>query len=144
MTPAALFSAANLLALTGWLALAFNAWRRREPMLWPARLVPVALALLYLVTVVPLLAAGAPDFGKLESVQALFADSRWALAGWVHYLAFDLLVGGWQVREAAARHMPRAVLLVCLFLTFMFGPVGWLLFLAARRLGASKEISHAS
>jgi ABA4-like protein len=38
-----------------------------------------------------------------ESVSALF-ENPWALlAGWTHYLAFDLFIGGWEIRDAQRR-----------------------------------------
>lgn len=144
MTPALLFTLANALAASGWLVLAANALMRRGPMLWPARIVPLVLAAGYLFTVAPLLVRGGADFGSLATVQALFANPHWALAGWVHYLAFDLLVGSWQTREALVRHVPRGVLLVCLFLTFMLGPVGWLLFIGVSRFIAPQEAGHGA
>ena len=55
-----------------------------------------------------------------------------ALAGWVHYLAFDLLVGAWEARTARREALPHPVLLPCLALTFLFGPLGLLLFLSVR------------
>jgi len=48
------------------------------------------------------------------------------LAGWVHYLAFDLFIGSWEVEDAAANGIPHWLLLPCLFLTLMVGPVGLL------------------
>jgi Domain of unknown function (DUF4281) len=54
------------------------------------------------------------------------------LAGWVHYLCFDLLVGCWEVRDAHGRGVPHLLVMPCLFLTFMFGPAGWLLYQGVR------------
>ena len=143
MTPSTLFSLANALAASGWLVLAANALMRRGPMLWPARIVPVGLALGYVAVVAFQLPKGGVDFGSLAGVQSLFGHPWWVVAGWVHYLAFDLLVGSWQTREAPALGMPRALLLACLFLTFMFGPVGWLLFIVASRWLARQGARHA-
>lgn len=134
MTPSNLFALANALAASGWLVLLVNALMRRAPMPWPARIVPIVLALGYVAVVASQLPGGGVDFGSLAGVQSLFGNPWWVVAGWVHYLAFDLLVGSWQVREAPARGVPRALLVVCLFLTFMFGPVGWLLFVVSSRL----------
>jgi hypothetical protein len=47
----------------------------------------------------------------------------------VHYLAFDMLVGLWIARTAAARGIPHVFALPCLALTFLFGPAGFLAFL---------------
>ena len=39
-------------------------------------------------------------FDTLANVQLLFTQSEIAMAGWLHYLAFDLFMGAWIVREA--------------------------------------------
>ncbi len=138
-SPATLFQLANLLALSGWLVLLANALMRRDAMLWPARIVPLALAVAYLVTVAPLLPGSKVDFGSLAGVQALFGNSWWVLAGWMHYLAFDLLIGCWQTGQA----LRRGLLVICLFFTFMFGPVGWLLFIVLTRFFAKEQVRVA-
>jgi hypothetical protein len=65
-------------------------------------------------------------------VKALFASDALLLAGWIHYLAFDLFIGAWEVRTARAEGIPHLLVLPCLVLTFLLGPVGLLLFLALR------------
>lgn len=62
----------------------------------------------------------------------LLAKPELALAGWVHYLAFDLFVGGWEVRTAHAEAIPFIFVIPCLVLTFLFGPAGLLAFAALR------------
>jgi hypothetical protein len=59
----------------------------------------------------------------------LFTDHWLVLAGWVHYLAFDLFIGSWQVRDARRNRVPFLLVLPCLLLTFLFGPIGLLLYL---------------
>jgi hypothetical protein len=54
------------------------------------------------------------------------------LAGWTHYLAFDLIVGSWEVRDARERGISHWLVVPCLALTFMFGPVGFLAYQALR------------
>ena len=73
---------------------------------------------------------------------ALFTNPEIALAGWLHYLAFDLLIGAWEVRTARREAIPHLLVLPCLALTFLFGPAGFLPFLAlraARRLASPQE-----
>jgi Domain of unknown function (DUF4281) len=65
-------------------------------------------------------------------VAALFTNRWLLLAGWVHYLAFDLLIGSWETRDAQERGVPHLLLVPCLFFTFMFGPAGWLLYMGIR------------
>ena len=76
--------------------------------------------------------------GSLPAVAELFADRWLLLAGWVHYLAFDLLVGRWEAEDAARHGVSPWLATPCLGLTFMFGPIGWLAYLATRRVIAAR------
>jgi hypothetical protein len=71
-------------------------------------------------------------FSSLSSVALLFQNRDLLLAGWVHYLAFDLLVGSWEVRDAQRIGIRHYLVVPCLVLTFLFGPAGWLLYLLLR------------
>ena len=46
------------------------------------------------------------------------------LAGWIHYLAFDLFVGSWEVSDSRAEGIHHLLVIPCLLLTFMAGPAG--------------------
>lgn len=72
------------------------------------------------------------SFWSLRGVMGLFKSPRFVLAGWVHYLAFDLVAGLFIVSNAAHYNMPHWMLIPCLFMTLMFGPAGLLLYLALR------------
>jgi hypothetical protein len=56
------------------------------------------------------------------------------LAGWVHYLAFDLFVGAWIARTTVQSQLSRLVLVPILPLTFLFGPAGFVAFELTRRI----------
>ena len=127
-----LFSTANLLAMSGWVAL-LVAPRWRPANWWYAGLaIPALLAVGY----TALLAVHAPGasggFSSLAGVAWLFETRGVLLAGWVHYLAFDLFLGAWMCRRGAADGMNPWLLRLCLPPTFLAGPVGLLLFLALR------------
>lgn len=133
MTPDAVFSAASSTAMLSWLLLIV------QPRAWwvhliTGRLVPIAFAVLYAVILVPRFGGSDGGFDSLAAVQRLFADPWLLLAGWIHYLAFDLLTGVWEARDAARRGVPHWMVIPCLLLTFMFGPVGWLLYLGVRKM----------
>jgi Domain of unknown function (DUF4281) len=97
LEPDRVFSIASGLALLGWIALAASpASARWAPLArrLAGRWLPLALAVLY----AAMLAThwrGEGGFGSLAEVQALFAVPGALVAGWVHYLAFDLFVGAW-------------------------------------------------
>jgi hypothetical protein len=94
----------------------------------------VALAMLYAALIGVYFTRSQGGFGSLADVAVLFATPGVLLAGWVHYLVFDLLVGSWERREAERLALSRFALAPCLLLTFLFGPLGWLLFLAVRHV----------
>jgi len=132
--PEQLFSLANAVALAGWVALvAAPRWRAAATHV-AGFLVPGLLAAVYVVLVVLRLPDASGGFATLADVAALFADPWLLLAGWVHYLAFDLFVGAWEVRDARRRQIPHLFVVPCLVLTFLLGPVGFLAYLALRRL----------
>jgi hypothetical protein len=136
LDPDTVFQAASTAALMAWLALLLSPpsvrWVR---LVWriSGRLLPLALSLLYVV----MLAVhwrGQGGFGTLAEVRALFDVPGALVAGWVHYLAFDLFVGTWIAERAAALGLPHWQLLPVLLLTFMFGPAGLLAFVVLRAL----------
>jgi len=135
LTPDFLFSLANPLAMLGWALLVLAPrWRGTRLLvlsgLWPAIL---ALAYAALITTHYLGSHGGEGgFGSLAEVAALFRDPWALLAGWVHYLCFDLFVGAWEARDAQRRQVPHWALVPALALTFLFGPVGLLVYFGAR------------
>lgn len=126
-----LFSMSGSLALAGWIALAAVPLRFRI-----ARPVALAVALvltaLYIALILSYWSSGTGDFQSLAGVARLFEHPGLLLAGWIHYLAFDLLVGTWEREEARRIGLTHWVLVPCLVLTFLFGPLGWAAFLACR------------
>jgi len=137
MSLEALFSAASTLALLGWLGLIAGFLLRRDLVMRIAgRVVPGLLALAYVGVLAAGLVAGPAveggGFSSLAAVQRLFADPRAMLAGWIHYLCFDLMVGHWIAAETRRLGLPGWVLVPALPLTFLFGPLGLLVFFAAR------------
>ena len=67
-------------------------------------------------------------FGSLEEVMLLFKNPKAVLAGWIHYLVFDLLTGRWIALEAIKNGISKWYIGPCLLFTLMLGPVGFLLF----------------
>jgi hypothetical protein len=126
-----LFSTANTIALLGWLALLVVPLRYRMPRAL-ALVIAVLAAMLYAALMGVLFLGSDGGFGSLDEVANLFDEPGLLLAGWVHYLAFDLLVGVWERDEARRSSLPQWLLAPCLVLTFLFGPLGWLCFLAVR------------
>ena len=132
MTPNQAFDLLNLVALLAWLLLAMSSWLPPVATTITGEIVPAFLAFVYVVLVVANVGGSEGGFSSLPAVATLFSNPWILLAGWTHYLAFDLLVGNWEMRDATARGIPYALVLPCLVLTFLFGPAGWLLYVTVR------------
>lgn len=141
-----LFSLASAIVLPAWLALAL-APRHRWTQQTAAILLPALLGLAYAYLLALTLAApggsGGGGFGSLDAVAALFSDRRALLAGWLHYLAFDLVAGAWEARDAGREGLRRWILAPCLALTFFVGPVGLLAYLSARSVARRVRAGRA-
>ena len=137
MSPEQLFSIVNALAAAGWLLLAVLPGRRWVTDVATGTVLPGIFALLYIAIVATTLMGADGSFASLDGVARLFTNPWLLLAGWVHYLAFDLLIGTWEARDARERRVPHLLVIPCLFLTFMFGPAGWLLYMGVRRVRRS-------
>jgi Domain of unknown function (DUF4281) len=125
MTVEGVFSACNLLAIAGWILL-LTVPRARAALVVAGTAIPLTLAAIYLALFVLHVRESSGGFSSLAAVAQLF-ENRWLLlAGWVHYLAFDLFIGAWETRDAMARRVPRLLLAPCLVMTFMLGPIGLL------------------
>ena len=132
-----IFSVANTTALLSWTGLILlprmPALRRAVQVLAVGGLCVAYAVLIQLY----FFAVPGGGFGTLAAVQRLFAAPEVALAGWIHYLAFDLFVGLWIAQHADALGLSRWLQAPVLALTFMFGPIGLLAFgltAAARRI----------
>ncbi len=133
MTADGLFRLCNSTALAGWLLLVATGWSPRASRiissLITGLLVPALLSALYLALIITHWGGHRGGFGSLSGVMLLFTDRWLVLAGWVHYLAFDLFIGSWQVRDARRNRVPFVLVVPCLVFTFLFGPIGLLLYL---------------
>jgi Domain of unknown function (DUF4281) len=132
MTAAQVFSIVNFIALAGWLILILLGRRVWVASLLTGAILPLLFAVLYSWMIVSYWPAAKGGFGSLADVQTLFSNEWLLLAGWVHYLAFDLFIGSWEVRDANRHGIPPWAIIPSLILTFLFGPMGLLLYFLIR------------
>ncbi len=133
-----MFALANAIGLVGWLALLF-APVRRGTLVTVARIAGAALCIFYVVAFATTGSPQLPIDYSLAGIAAFFGVPGYVLAGWIHYLAFDLWIGSWEVEEAGRTAMPHWLVLPCLLFTYLLGPVGLLLFLVARATTATRR-----
>ena len=133
MEPTDVFSIANMTAMPMWLLMIILPKWKITGYLIDYKIIPILLSAVYLFYIVQSISGGSGlDFGSLESVMAMFTKEDAVLAGWVHYLAFDLLIGMWIVNQNKTLKIHQILIAICLFGTFMLGPVGFLLFMILR------------
>lgn len=135
MTPTEVFSIANMIAIPMWvLMLFFSKWKVTR-FLIDFKVIPLALAFMYAIYIFQAIQiSGMMDFGSLTSVITLFTEENAVLAGWIHYLAFDLIVGMLVLDQNKELKINQLVMAPCLFLTFMLGPIGFLLFMIIKTI----------
>ena len=134
LSPDIVFRLANGAALLAWLALLASAPAARWTV-WIWRITGRGLPLAFGVVYVVMLASHWPadgGFGSPAQVRALFDVPGALVAGWLHYLAFDLFVGTWIAGRAATLGWSHWQVMPVLVLTFLFGPAGLLAFTALR------------
>ena len=111
--------------------------RRALALSFADRYAGLLLAIAYAGLVLAFWSGAEGGFDTLPNVMQLFTQPEIALAGRIHYLAFDLLIGAWEVRTARAERIPFLAVVPCLALTFLFGPAGFLAFTALRAARAA-------
>jgi hypothetical protein len=132
MSMETLFAISSPIAMLGWIALLI------APIIpkWSDRIAtyisPGLLSLAYMSIILAFWSGAEGGFDTLANVQLLFTQSEIAMAGWLHYLAFDLFMGAWIVREARKAGISHWLILPILPLTLLFGPIGYVLFLALK------------
>jgi len=127
-----LFGICNKVAVLGWLLLVFAGRKRWASGLLTGVCVPILLGLVYSFLIPLHWNESNGSFATLGGVSALFANRWLLLAGWIHYLAFDLFIGSWEVRDAARNRIPHWTVIPSLILTFLFGPAGLLSYFVLR------------
>jgi len=129
-----LFSICNFLPMPLWLLLAFAPRWKWTQILVHSMVIPMALSAVYAFLMFTALTGGQNEggFGSLADLRAAFMLDEALLAGWIHYLVFDLFVGAWEVRDAQRLKINHWLVVPCLFFTLMGGPVGLLMYFILR------------
>ena len=146
LKPNLAFSAGSTVALISWLCLSVSLFLPLTLRLavWNGTIiaVPAVLGVAYAILLVQgLREKTGGGFRSIDAVRTLFSSDSALSAGWLHYLAFDLFVGSWIAQQGLSSGVPRLLIIPCLLLTFLAGPVGFvalliLRFIVAGRLGS--------
>jgi hypothetical protein len=132
MNPDQIFSLCNTIAMAGWIILILLPfWFHSDKFI--LGIIIALLGIVYAWLVLSSFNFGdIKKFGSLDGVLELFQNPVMVTAGWVHYLAFDLLAGIFIKRNGIKHNIPHWLLVPCYLFTFMFGPVGLVVYLLIR------------
>ena len=128
-----LFQLVNMITIIAWLLLIIIPNMKVTRILVGSGIVFLLLSGIYAILILSFFSLDSmQDFSTLDGVMGLFTDPMGVVAGWTHYLAFDLFVGMWITADGMKNGVNRWLLLPCQLLTFMFGPIGFLTYYAIR------------
>jgi hypothetical protein len=71
-------------------------------------------------------------FASLDALMKTFSVKEAVVAGWAHYIVFDLFVGAWIARDAQRAGISPFLVAPALLLTFVVGPIGLLSYVMLR------------
>ena len=133
MSADSVFQVCSSIAMLGWIVLLLLSpfWGGFDKLLIGVVIVLFAIVYAWLIFQV-FTPADFQKFGSLNGVMELFTNKIAVTAGWVHYLAFDLMVGIWEKKNSLKYNIPHVLIVPCLLLTFMLGPIGLLLYILIR------------
>lgn len=145
MTYETLYFLMNTGVMPAWLLLLLLPKHKFTKRLVHSGFYPLFYGLLYLVFLGRAMFFGdsSPDAGMstLPAMMAIFDHPNGALTGWVHYLVFDLFVGCWIARDAARQGIRHLLIVPCLLFSFMFGPVGLMLYVLLQRFTGKRRFT---
>ncbi len=123
-----IFSIVNTLALVSWVVLLIAPrWKYTRKIIISGA-IPLLLSVAYLVLIITTFGKADGGFDSLANVMKLFTNEWAALGGWIHYLAFDLFVGSWEVKDSQEKGVSHWFVAPCLVFTFLLGPIGFLMY----------------
>jgi hypothetical protein len=143
MKSESLFQICNSIAPVGWLLMIIAPRWIVTRKLVLSGLLPLSLGLVYLALVVLFFGDSEGSFGSLQGVAKLFENPFVLTAGWIHYLAFDMFIGAWEINDSQKYSISHFLVIPCLIFTFMFGPIGLILYFTVRAIKTKKLFHEA-
>lgn len=143
MTPDFIFQISNTIALIGWLLLLLLSpfWPDTDKLILGFIIILFALVYTWIM-IEHFDPQDVQKFSSLDGIMSLFTNKASVTAGWVHYLAFDLLAGMWIKKNSEKFGIHHLLVVPCLLFTFMFGPVGLLLYFVIRLLKTGQYFAN--
>lgn len=127
-----IFSLCGGITMIGWLLLVIS------PIVSPAKkiiqwgIIPFLVSLVYAWIFLTQMGDGEGGFDTFANVKLLFQNDYALLAGWIHYLAFDLWLGCWALFDSKKYGIHHLVMIPVLFGFLMAGPFALMIYFLVR------------
>jgi len=63
-----------------------------------------------------------------DELSDLFSDKSFLISFWIHFIAINLFVGGWIVKDSQRLMVNKVLIVLPLIFTYLIGPLGLLLY----------------
>ena len=63
-----------------------------------------------------------------DELSDLFSDKSFLITFWIHFIAINLFVGGWIVKDSQRFMINKMLIILPLIFTYLIGPLGLLLY----------------
>jgi heme A synthase len=133
MNPDTIFKVTCIIAAIGWIILLFISpfWPKYDQFL-----IGVVIVILAIVYSALNFTNFDPDilskFSTLKSILSLYENPALLLAGWVHFLVFDLIVAVWIKRNSLRHGIKHGWIIPALVFTCLLAPLGFLIYILTR------------
>ena len=74
----------------------------------------------------------------LNELSRLFEDHLYLMLFWIHFIAINLFIGGWIVKDSQKFYINKVLLALPLLVTYLIGPIGLFLYWIIRIFYAKK------
>ena len=64
----------------------------------------------------------------ISDISYLFSDKNFLMMFWIHFIAINLFIGGWIVKDSQKLSINKFILIVPLLVTYLIGPLGLFLY----------------
>lgn len=129
--------AVNLGSLPAWISLVLlPRWRHTKTI---TTAIAVAYSFLYVVLAYVLFSKAmfAMDlnaFSTTAGLTQMFTDATSVLAGWAHFIVFDLWTARFFVLDSARSNIPHLAVVPCILGCMFFGPLGLLTYVTVKKV----------
>jgi hypothetical protein len=143
ITTEMIFYASTSLSALGWLLLMLFPHKGiTQNLVHKKPVLSLAISVMYLYCIAVYLWDAKGGFFSLADVRLLFEEDFLLLAGWIHYLALDLVIGAWMVRRAKERGIPHLTMIPVLVFAYALAPIGYILYFILKSFYPQKSIAE--